>query len=175
MVRLFKCSCCKELWEGTVSFPFVKDGPVYPRRWMDYSSLGRCADGRPCANSSRQSSGTHRDLPPFLCPLIKMLKSVWLNIRTYLKTLSFGLPPPSSCSPSFSTSSFFYSSWMPLDRFGPGTCLTVGQTQVANVPHCTRKRAWAVQGERRKCFYIYFTRSATATFWSDSGSAAAAV
>ncbi len=27
---LFKCCCHKELWDGIISFPFLKDGPVCP-------------------------------------------------------------------------------------------------------------------------------------------------
>ncbi|CAL8321632.1 unnamed protein product [Arctogadus glacialis] len=30
MMRLFKCSCSKGLWDGSTSFPLVKDAPVYP-------------------------------------------------------------------------------------------------------------------------------------------------
>ena len=27
---VFKCCCRNELWDGVISFPFIKDGPVYP-------------------------------------------------------------------------------------------------------------------------------------------------
>ena len=29
-VRCLKCRCHKKLWDGIISFPFVKDSPVYP-------------------------------------------------------------------------------------------------------------------------------------------------
>ena len=30
MARRFKCCCCKELWAGIISFPYIEDGPGYP-------------------------------------------------------------------------------------------------------------------------------------------------